>query len=336
MSSLKADARSFSRLREKERASARVGCRDLSGRARNVDDVRRVRQPSITTRLRRATWLPLEGRRKTRGQIAAMACRLLHLNHDANATHIRLGPDCRALSEPRRRPRARQTKNLAHAAVSRRGIECVRLSSPRPTAIGTRPGLDVQISRGYGSVVAAQAVATGKVSIRAGVGVGRSAAESPKGLPLVSIACCGYDATMGLCVAKDSPIKSPKDLNGKKLGSTISSGEYPFLGLFAQRAGLRSEERPDRPDGCQRAPAPARQPRRRRDFRLCDLVHSAARHAEFRRAEHALQPVRPHLLQQRDVDPAGAVCATSASCAPTWPPASSRRSSSRCSTRRAR
>jgi NitT/TauT family transport system substrate-binding protein len=39
-------------------------------------------------------------------------------------------------------------------------------------------------------------------------------------------------------VLKDSPIKSPKDVAGKKLGSAVGSGEYPFLPLFFQRAGL--------------------------------------------------------------------------------------------------
>jgi NitT/TauT family transport system substrate-binding protein len=98
-------------------------------------------------------------------------------------------------------------------------------------------GLDVQISRGYGSVVAAQAVATGKFQF--GLASGSAGIQqAAKGLSITSIACCGYDATMGLCVLKDSPIKSPKDLAGKRLGSTISSGEYPFLDLFGQRAGF--------------------------------------------------------------------------------------------------
>jgi NitT/TauT family transport system substrate-binding protein len=39
-------------------------------------------------------------------------------------------------------------------------------------------------------------------------------------------------------VLKDSPVKSPKDLAGKKLGGTVGSGEFPFLPLFFQRAGL--------------------------------------------------------------------------------------------------
>ena len=43
---------------------------------------------------------------------------------------------------------------------------------------------------------------------------------------------------MGVCVLKDSLIKSPKDLEGRKMASTVSSGDYPFLGVFAKRANF--------------------------------------------------------------------------------------------------
>ena len=98
-------------------------------------------------------------------------------------------------------------------------------------------GLDVQISRGYGSIAAAQAVATGKFQF--GLASGSAGLQqAAKGLPLVSIACCGYDATMGLCVLEGSRIRSPKDFDGKRLGSMVTSDEYPFLGLLGQRAGF--------------------------------------------------------------------------------------------------
>jgi len=48
----------------------------------------------------------------------------------------------------------------------------------------------------------------------------------------------GYDATMGICTLKDGPIHTVKDLEGHKLASTVSSGDYPFLSVFAERAGL--------------------------------------------------------------------------------------------------
>jgi NitT/TauT family transport system substrate-binding protein len=98
-------------------------------------------------------------------------------------------------------------------------------------------GLDVEISRGYGSVAAAQAVGAGQFDFglaAASAGIQQSA----KGLPLVALACCGYDATMCLAVLADSPVHAPKDLAGKSIGGTVNSGEYPFLPAFAKAAGL--------------------------------------------------------------------------------------------------
>jgi NitT/TauT family transport system substrate-binding protein len=36
----------------------------------------------------------------------------------------------------------------------------------------------------------------------------------------------------------DGPIKTPKDLEGTQLASTVTSGEYPFLPAFAENAGF--------------------------------------------------------------------------------------------------
>jgi len=98
-------------------------------------------------------------------------------------------------------------------------------------------GLDVQISRGYGSIAAAQAVGAGQFEFglaAASAGIQQAAA----GLPLVAIACCGYDATMSVAVSENSPIHTPKDLAGKSMGCTVNSGEYVFLPAFAKAAGL--------------------------------------------------------------------------------------------------
>ena len=98
-------------------------------------------------------------------------------------------------------------------------------------------GLDVQVTRGFGSVAAAQAVGAGQFQFGAAA-ASAGIQQAAKGLPVVAIGCAGYDATMGICVLKDSPIKTPKDLAGKKMGSTVNSGEFPFLPVFAQKAGL--------------------------------------------------------------------------------------------------
>lgn len=98
-------------------------------------------------------------------------------------------------------------------------------------------GLDVSITRGYGSVAAAQAIAAGRFEF--GFAVPPAAIQqAAKGLPLVSLAVCNYDATMCIAVLADSPVHEPKQLDGKTIGGTVNSGEYPFLPAFAKASGL--------------------------------------------------------------------------------------------------
>ena len=98
-------------------------------------------------------------------------------------------------------------------------------------------GLDVSIARGSGSVASAQAIGSNQFDF--GLSVPPAAIlQSVKGLSLIALATCAYDATMGIGVLNDSPIKTPKDLEGKQLGSTATSGEFPFLPAFADKAGF--------------------------------------------------------------------------------------------------
>ncbi|MEP9379471.1 ABC transporter substrate-binding protein [Aquabacter sp. CN5-332] len=98
-------------------------------------------------------------------------------------------------------------------------------------------GLDVTISRGYGSVAASQAIAAGQFQFGLAVPTS-SIQQSAKGLGLVAIACAGYDATMGICLLNSSPIHKPADLAGKKMASVVTSGEHPFLPAFAKITGF--------------------------------------------------------------------------------------------------
>lgn len=43
---------------------------------------------------------------------------------------------------------------------------------------------------------------------------------------------------MGIGVLNESPIKTPKGLEGRQICSTVTSGECPFLPAFADRAGF--------------------------------------------------------------------------------------------------
>jgi NitT/TauT family transport system substrate-binding protein len=98
-------------------------------------------------------------------------------------------------------------------------------------------GLDVSVARGSGSGATAQVVGGGRFDF------GMSATptviqQAAQGLPLVAIGQLNYDAMMGIGVLADSPILAPKDLEGRSLGSSVGSGEYLFLPLYAQKAGF--------------------------------------------------------------------------------------------------
>jgi ABC-type nitrate/sulfonate/bicarbonate transport system substrate-binding protein len=100
-----------------------------------------------------------------------------------------------------------------------------------------RHGLDVSVARGSGSGAAAQAVSAGTFDF------GMAATptvivQAAKKLPITCIGQINYDALMGVGVLAGSPIRSPKDLEGKKLGASVTSGEYPFMPLYAEKAGF--------------------------------------------------------------------------------------------------
>lgn len=98
-------------------------------------------------------------------------------------------------------------------------------------------GLDVSVARGAGSGAAAQAVGAGTFMF--GMGATPTVIiQAAKGLPITCIGQVNYDALMGIGVPANSPITKAKDLEGKKLGASVGSGEYPFLSLYAQKAGF--------------------------------------------------------------------------------------------------
>jgi ABC-type nitrate/sulfonate/bicarbonate transport system substrate-binding protein len=98
-------------------------------------------------------------------------------------------------------------------------------------------GYDVEVSRGYGSVAATQAIAQGQFDIGHAV-TSVMILQKSKGLELQSVGQLTYRNTMGVLVLADSPIKTPKDLEGRTVGITPTSGEVPFLPVFAKNSGL--------------------------------------------------------------------------------------------------
>jgi NitT/TauT family transport system substrate-binding protein len=107
----------------------------------------------------------------------------------------------------------------------------------RALGIYKRYGLEVEISRGYGSLAAAQAVAQKRFDFGI-VSAGPMILASTRGVALSGLATINYDTTMGVLVRKDSPIRTPSDLVGKKVGSVLTSAEYPFFPAYAAKAGF--------------------------------------------------------------------------------------------------
>ncbi len=100
-------------------------------------------------------------------------------------------------------------------------------------------GLNVDVTRGFGSVAAAQALAQGQFDY-AIVGAGPMVLAAARDLPITGLATVNYDMTMGIALRADSPIRTAKDLEGKRLGAVPTSAEFPFWPAFARRAGINT------------------------------------------------------------------------------------------------
>ncbi len=98
-------------------------------------------------------------------------------------------------------------------------------------------GIDLDISRGYGSMAAIQAVSTGQFEM-GGAQTGATLLSMMKGLDLRILGTQGYDATLGIVAPEKGPIKSPKDLEGKKIGVSAAGGDTPFLPAYCRLVGV--------------------------------------------------------------------------------------------------
>jgi ABC-type nitrate/sulfonate/bicarbonate transport system substrate-binding protein len=59
-----------------------------------------------------------------------------------------------------------------------------------------------------------------------------------KGVALQMIGLMDYDPFMAVGLRSDSPVKTPKDLEGKKVGQTLSSSDAAFFPVFCQVNGV--------------------------------------------------------------------------------------------------
>ncbi len=111
------------------------------------------------------------------------------------------------------------------------------LIAGKAKGIYARHGIDIDISRGYGSMAAGQAVAAGRFEFNTMITTPAILLVA-KGLPLVSLGVLDYDAGMGVGVLTDSTITAPRMLAGKKIGDVPTSAEFPFFPAYAKKAGF--------------------------------------------------------------------------------------------------
>lgn len=98
-------------------------------------------------------------------------------------------------------------------------------------------GIDLDISRGFGSMAANQAVATGKFQM-GGAQTGANLLAIMRGLDLRLLGTQGYDATLGIVAPKSGAVKTPKDLEGRKIGVSAAGGDTVFLPAYCKLAGV--------------------------------------------------------------------------------------------------
>jgi NitT/TauT family transport system substrate-binding protein len=97
----------------------------------------------------------------------------------------------------------------------------------------SKRGLDVTITRGFGSGEASKNVGLGKYDYgQADIGAMINAVSA--GLPLISIAMVSQRSTVCIIALKDSGITKPKDLEGKRLGGAPAGATNNLWPAFAR------------------------------------------------------------------------------------------------------
>jgi NitT/TauT family transport system substrate-binding protein len=99
----------------------------------------------------------------------------------------------------------------------------------------------VSLSDGTGSVTTVQLVGNGQYDIGHAALAIMAIARS-KGMKLISVADFFRTGDTGLMVPKDSPIRGPQDLKGKKIIYTAGSLEAPFIPAFLAAGGLKETD----------------------------------------------------------------------------------------------
>ena len=98
-------------------------------------------------------------------------------------------------------------------------------------------GIDVEISRGFGSMGAINGIVGDKFEM-GNAATGAILLSVIRGLDLQILGTLGYDSFMGILVPANGPIKAPRDLAGKSIGVTAAGGDTPFLPAYCKAAGV--------------------------------------------------------------------------------------------------
>ena len=107
----------------------------------------------------------------------------------------------------------------------------------RQLGVWKRRCIEVEISRGYGSLAAIQAVSQRRFDI-GNAGTGVAILSLLKGLDIKLVNISSYDAGIGIIVPESSAIKTPADLAGHTVGATAAGSDTPFLAPYFKRVGL--------------------------------------------------------------------------------------------------
>lgn len=107
----------------------------------------------------------------------------------------------------------------------------------RNRGMWSKRGLDVDIRRGFGSIAALQTITQNQIEVGI-IAAPTILLAGSQGIDTKVVGVIGYDTTMGVMTLEDSPLKTLKDFEGKKLGSGTASAELPFLDPFFTRSGV--------------------------------------------------------------------------------------------------
>ncbi|EKF43154.1 twin-arginine translocation pathway signal [Nitratireductor indicus C115] len=101
--------------------------------------------------------------------------------------------------------------------------------------------LDVTLTEGRGSAVAAQLVATGQTELGY-ADTGATLNVAAQGAPIRIIATIWKSGQFGIQYLADSGIKEPKDLIGKKLAVSPGSAMLPLIPVFLRANGIEESQ----------------------------------------------------------------------------------------------